>query len=52
VFDPARLRVVLGYLGVTLASDLAIYPNGDGGGARGAFVKAEDDCALTVECRY
>ena len=43
---------MLGYLGVTLASDLAIYANGDGGGARGAFVKAEDDCAVTVERCY
>jgi hypothetical protein len=38
---------MLGYLGVTLASDLAIHANGDGGGARGAFVKAEDDCAVS-----
>ena len=42
VLDPARLRVVLGDLGVGAAEHLALGAEDEGGGAGGALVEGED----------
>jgi hypothetical protein len=47
VLHPSRLWEVLRYLRVALAANLAVHADGHRGRARGAFVEAEDDSALS-----
>ena len=47
VLDPARLRVVLLDLHVSLAANLAVHADGDGGRTGRALVKAQDDSPVS-----
>jgi hypothetical protein len=43
MLDPPRSGIVLSDLGVALAANLTVETDGDRGGARRAFVEAQDD---------